>query len=599
MVGIPKLTAAEKKLKACAAKGEDAVYLVKDKKTKEFDLDDPRNDPANGAKWPKSRTISAKFLRRLLVDPPKSWSVHAKGVRILGARITGELDLEGTNIKCHLFLVFCHVEQPISLQGAKTKSLIFRGSHIPSINGQLIKVSGNVILESVTSTKGGVSLIGTAISGQLNCGGATFENDEPGGFALHAQNITVKGGVFLQNGFSAKGGVSFSSAKIGVQLNCEGAMFENDKPEGFALNAQDIAVKGGFFLREGFSAKGEIRLSGAKIGGQFNCDGSSFENDEPEGFALNAEGAKVMGDIFLTNGFSAMGGVSLSGAKIGDQLNCVDATFENKKPKGFAFLIQDARVTGGFIWRPTQTPDGGINFQHSRTGPLADNKTGWPEQGKLFLDGFEYSALAPGAPQTAVERLDWLRRQKTDQGKFTPQPYEQLIKVFRQMGHTRDARDVGFAKHEDFRLNGCCISRREWLWNWTLGVTIGHGYKPWITLYWMLAVVLAGWLVFTNAETLKAIHPSKEIVLLDPRYINSGGQWRPDDYPKFNAFIYSLDVFLPIVDLHQEAYWLPGKQEQALFWGWGYKVWLWLEILLGWFLTTIAVAGLTGIVKKD
>ena len=112
----------------------------------------------------------------------------------------------------------------------------------------------------------------------------------------------------------------------------------------------------------------------------------------------------------------------------------------------------------------------------------------------------------------------------------------------------------------------------------------------------------AGWIVFTSADRLHAIHPSKEIVLLDERYVKSGGQWLPPNYPEFSAFWYSLDVFLPIdvsLDLQQKDFWQTGKQEQALFGGQGYKVWLWAETLLGWFLTTIAVAGLTGIIKKD
>ena len=63
--------------------------------------------------------------------------------------------------------------------------------------------------------------------------------------------------------------------------------------------------------------------------------------------------------------------------------------------------------------------------------------------------------------------------------------------------------------------------------------------------------------------------------------------------------MYSIDVFLPIVDFHQEGYWLPGKTDGLILWAWRYKIWLWLEILFGCFLTTIAVAGLTELVKKD
>ena len=53
---------------------------------------------------------------------------------------------------------------------------------------------------------------------------------------------------------------------------------------------------------------------------------------------------------------------------------------------------------------------------------------------------------------------------------------------------------------------------------------------------------------------------------------------------------------LPIVDLHQEKYWLPDARKD---YGWLYQAYLWLHIIFGWILTTVLVAGLTGLVKKD
>jgi hypothetical protein len=64
----------------------------------------------------------------------------------------------------------------------------------------------------------------------------------------------------------------------------------------------------------------------------------------------------------------------------------------------------------------------------------------------------------------------------------------------------------------------------------------------------------------------------------------------PPDYPIFSAFWYSLDVFVPILDLHQEDYWLPDEGQ--------YRSYMWLHIIAGWVLTTIAVAGFAGILKK-
>ena len=72
--------------------------------------------------------------------------------------------------------------------------------------------------------------------------------------------------------------------------------------------------------------------------------------------------------------------------------------------------------------------------------------------------------------------------------------------------------------------------------------------------------------------------------------------WLPNDYPKFHPFAYSIDLFFPIVDLHQEFYWLPSEDS---FGGRPFRGFMWVYIGIGWILTTIGVVGLTGIVKRD
>lgn len=59
---------------------------------------------------------------------------------------------------------------------------------------------------------------------------------------------------------------------------------------------------------------------------------------------------------------------------------------------------------------------------------------------------------------------------------------------------------------------------------------------------------------------------------------------------------YSLDVFLPVVNLHQEDHWLPDRSQRL-----GQAVWayMWLQILSGWTLTTLLLAALGGVIKKD
>jgi len=79
-------------------------------------------------------------------------------------------------------------------------------------------------------------------------------------------------------------------------------------------------------------------------------------------------------------------------------------------------------------------------------------------------------------------------------------------------------------------------------------------------------------------------------------------------YPKFNSFFYALDLFLPIIDLHQASYWLPNANVGGVLYeckrfgfefrrGGLLRLYMWLHILFGWLLTVLLVAGLTGLVR--
>jgi hypothetical protein len=69
-----------------------------------------------------------------------------------------------------------------------------------------------------------VDLIFAKIDGILVCTGGQFlGNDKV--LALNANGAEVKGHVFLDNGFKAKGGVDLGSAKIEGHLDCIGGEF--------------------------------------------------------------------------------------------------------------------------------------------------------------------------------------------------------------------------------------------------------------------------------------------------------------------------------------------------------------------------------------
>jgi hypothetical protein len=133
-------------------------------------------------------------------------------------------------------------------------------------------------------------------------------------------------------------------------------------------------------------------------------------------------------------------------------------------------------------------------------------------------------------------------------------------------------------------------------WNRFLEITVAYGYKPWRALVGAIGFCVLGMALFDLGSSFGLMSPADSRVFLQPEFVKSGGTWLPPEYPRFNAPIYSLDVFLPIVDLHQESRWLPNMRNG---WGWALWVYMWVHIMAGWVLTSLFVAALTGIIKKE
>ncbi len=221
-----------------------------------------------------------------------------------------------------------------------------------------------------------------------------------------------------------------------------------------------------------------------------------------------------------------------------------------------------------------------------------DDEESWPTQGKLILTGFEYKGFAgDNTPTKADKRIQWIRLQ--DKKYFSTQPYEHLAKIYRQIGHESEAREVMIAKQEDLRKYGV-LNRKAKFWNWFLGKTIGHGYKPLKAVVIIIAFLILGAFIFSPADNYGVMQPSKERVYMSKEFIEN--KKIPSEYPQFNSFMYSMDVFVPFLDLHQEDYWLPDATKP---YGFLFRIYFWFHILCGWIFSTLTAASLTGLIRKE
>lgn len=110
-----------------------------------------------------------------------------------------------------------------------------------------------------------------------------------------------------------------------------------------------------------------------------------------------------------------------------------------------AFYLHNATVRGRWILNQLQHA-ALINASHADFAVLIDDLAAWKKGRKL--DGLRYGAFGGSAPTDASGRIEWLYLQSDDDlgdKEFRPQPWRQLQRVLREMGHTEDAKQVGVA----------------------------------------------------------------------------------------------------------------------------------------------------------
>lgn len=605
LAGPYALTPQEKRLIACAAKGE---WWNPTWAGDEIILD---YDPAYAYGWRENRTIRAEVFSALAAGEfwqgeEKVWPVSSKGLMVYRARISGDLDLEGATLRRTLWLRDCAFDAPAEFLDARTRTISFAGSHLPGLRMGRTIVDGDLYLNGGFTARGEVDLARADIKGLLDCGGGLFE--KPDGTTLNAAAITVGGSVFLSNGFTAKGEVDLKGANIKGQLNCSRGMFE--KPDGTALNADAITIGTYVILRDGFTAKGEVNFLRAEIKGQFICTGATFENRH--GAALRVAASIVGADVFLGDGFTAKGEVNLVRAEIKGHFTCSGGTFEN--PGGTALNADASTVGGGLFLRHGFVAKGKVNLGSATIGANLDCRGGcfstetrdaldmsltkvggalllnglrapegcdygmagrlllpqascrtyrddpksWPAPGQLVLDGFTYDRF-DNCDTDCATRMRWLSLQPEEHrdGDFRPQPWIQAIKVLRDIGHDREARNLGIA----FEKARAARKSTRWYWKFWHKITlwtVGCGYRPELAGLWSLGFVLAGWLVFASAANLGFIGPRDGSVIA---YLAANPEKPlPEHYARFNALVYALDAYLPVIELGQDEAWEPANE---------------------------------------
>lgn len=409
-------------------------------------------------------------------------------------------------------------------------------------------------------------------------------------------------------------------------LSLNGSHFPN------GIRVQGAKVQGGAFLN-GITSKGTIQINSADFGGGLELDDAKLLQEE--GNALNAQGISVTGAVSMEN-IQARSTIILTGAKVQSDIDFEGASFEGK---GELALRLDRLHAGSLVWRGIPRCDGCVTLSAAHIENIMDDAQSWQKVRKLILDRFTYGHLY--APHTVQERLDWLAKDKATTGEFRPQPYQQLAKVYGDMGHDAERRRVLLEKErltdvqarEDFEENleaardeaqnaddpkNCMEAKNKVrklhkdfiLRRFVRGALrrfVGYGYAPQYLFLWGLGAIAFIWLLSCLAMVSGGMVPNSDIVMTSKEWrraldaVNPTLAWLENakagqHYETFQSFAYAVDVVVPLVPLEQEVNWTPTTQTPL-----GTVLWVsnWFAKAFGWVLTGLGAATITGHVRRD
>jgi len=281
-------------------------------------------------------TVDAALLRRCCRELKDQ--IDPRGLRLHGALIMGPLQLGGLEVPFPLRFDDCEFDSPLVLEGARLHELVLTGcARVPGLLGNGIRVSRDLDLSrshmtgahrtsASTSNRAAIWLCESEIGGRFLCVDTVI--DGGGERSIQGDRLRVSGNVRLLHGFTARGEVRLIGARIGGSLDLTGATIESPLT-GLAIDLGEAIVDGSVFLIDDPAGRrpvirGRLDMGRVRIGGQFlirNATlearhavvvGSAYSRSRLAGTALSGPRMSVGAEMTLEGSCRVTGGVDLS-----------------------------------------------------------------------------------------------------------------------------------------------------------------------------------------------------------------------------------------------------------------------------------------------
>ncbi|MCR3747495.1 hypothetical protein LX88_001433 [Lentzea californiensis] len=533
-----------------------------------------------------NNVVRATVIRDLL----RSGNVDPRGLLLVGARVTGVLDLSFISTSTALQLDNCVFEEHVLMHDAELPALSFEGSTLPELRAENLRT--RYLNLDRARFSGMVDLENARIDGSLLMSGASATRLFASG--LHVSRSMTATGLYARQ-------IVLDSCDIGGELNLRKAVVVSES--GVALIAYNGKVGADIELTDAFVKSSDmlaVQLFDAKAS-SLRMNGAVLRGTS----ALCLDGATFAQDVLLGDGFDARSTVDtitmidtrigaallISGSvrshreqpvvlhrtKVGARVTITYAQIDTNSDLA-ALDLTDSTVNGALLLHATTLINRGSGYKLDLTGAKVSNQLCLGESDLIANDDFTVRLDGLTYPNKPDDPDVWLRMLRDHTLFYEAQPYQQLAAVHRAAGHEHDARKALIAQQNDLRQDGDPGNK---LWHWFLGVTLGYGYQPSRAVTGLLVTfLLAIGLVWTVGE-FGGLTPAKD---------------RPaDSCSPVNRISLAADLAIPLVKLGgtPRCELANGAAGQ---WATGAG---WVVQILGWSFATLSVAGFTGLVRKN
>jgi uncharacterized protein YjbI with pentapeptide repeats len=503
-------------------------------------------------------------------------------VEFAGASCSGIVNMNSTRIDGHLFMNAAQGQQPrfaeISLIGAKAAGIYLDGARCIGALAMSGCSTDRLDLQATDEFRSEFKLVDIARAevGSIDLSGAHCAGK------LVLNSCTVRGPLFM----SATGKfrsefreIDAAYLKVAAAIKLWGVICHG------TLNLYGARIAGDLDIRSVDDSPARLKainLTQAQVGGETNFVGTHFDEALSmygfSGHDVNLRStvrrsppipSQVPGRVDLCFA-DIKGTLDLRGAQFGDDVDLTGARIQNELKLGLGegnFAPPRWAETRRLILR-------GASANAVATPPDINS---WPS---LDLRGFSYVRLVGFHESRSVLSMKALTAWLGKDLHYSPQPYEQMASVLRNMGNAAAANTVLYKGKERERQE---IGWRQgwrradwWLrdfWRWLglslLRYTIGYGfgYRYFYSLVWVAVLTIAG-----------------SLVLLSTSIPEENG------YSLGKTIAFSLDTLLPIIEFEKAFSEVVVQGLQAYY--------FYFHKLLGFVLGGFIVAGLSGITKK-